>query len=344
MSTQLYRVRPNPGDASKLVLRPFAGGLDKPFNTRWRDVTIGSTKPSAATTGVLPGSALTVMGGDQTLTTPGVYRNIDFQGHVYCRSMGLEFYNCRFRGGADGLNLVDCTRPNTSALFVDCTFRPDFVTVNRVGIFGGNYRAIRCQVSNCTDFFGVVTPTGNGTSLTPNDPTNVIIEGCYGYDFLYWSPDPSHADTDNATHNDGVQIHGGSGTIIRGNYFNMTESPDSTVEAGGHPSNNLYGQGVTLTPVVGNISNVLIEKNWLSNGVAGFIAVGSPYTLQAAVKNNRFGPVNPRTIDGITAARRVIVRVGDTIDNFPLVTGPDTVAGNINLEDGTPVTVWRTAA
>ena len=59
-----------------------------------------SGKPSAATTGVKPGSTLTRHDGDITITTDGtVLANLDIHGFVTVRAKNVTISNCIVRGG-----------------------------------------------------------------------------------------------------------------------------------------------------------------------------------------------------------------------------------------------------
>ena len=346
---RLYRFAERPGEVPPAILRPFMGGADAPFNIRPRDFVLGVTKPGPTNTGVLPGSALTTVSGDITVTTPNTtLENLDIHGRIFARALNLTIRNCRIRGLGTpaGANLVECLRSDTSTLLVDCTLAPDTPALSwGNGVFGGDWTALRCDVGHVVDGFGALSMTGD-----PAGPTGVKLLGCYFHDFAYFSPDPAHqgqpgAGNDNATHNDGIQIHGGSGTIVRGCYFDMTESPYSAVSTGGHPSGGLYGAGITLTPNQGPVTATLIESNWLDHGSSGVHGIG-PYPIAATIRNNRFGPnIAATDLNGTGLARRAITfpadpAIADVLD-FPASTGPDLLAGNVDEATGQPTTIWR---
>ena len=324
--TGLYQLVERPGQVPDAVLRPVDGGADRVFSTRYRTVDIGTTKPTADLTGTLPGSTLIPVSG-MTNTVAGYFENYDFQGPFINQAPGVTVLrNCRIRrlvdpGSATGvvtnqrfdsfLVLIDCE--------ISCTVSTPFVT----GVLGGNITALRCKVHDVVDMFGIYC-----TDTDPTGPTNTVIEGCYGYDLTYYSPDASHVDTDNNTHNDGIQLQGGSGMVARGNWFDMTQGPLSYYDPVlGHPSGGLIGQGVTVTPTRGATHSFLIEANWLNHGIRGVIAEGPLVNISGSVVGNRFGRAildNPAAPYGPIVTR----------------TGFFTAAGNVYDDDGSPATIY----
>lgn len=349
MTSAYVLQEPVPGT---LHARPLGGGPDIPLNTRWRDVQLGVTKPDGSNTGTVAGIPLrTVTQEILSITEPNtVLENLDIHGRIIARAPGLIVRNCRIRGTATPNNLIEATRPGNSATFIDCTLIPDVPQLGVDAFLGGDCTFIRCEVAHVVDGWGVLTPVFGGIG-DPAGPTGVSLLSCYFHDFLYWSPDPAHqgqpgAGNDNATHNDAVQVHGGYGAIVRGCHFDMTESPYSTVGAGGHPSEGLYGQGVTLTPNQGAIAGAVVEENWINRGKHGVVGSGVPsFPLSATVRNNRFGPdfvSADVTGTGVVAPRPVIFPANEwnLIDGLRTTTGLDDSQGNTNY-DGSPVMIWR---
>lgn len=290
----LYQLRERPSRVPPAVLIPFAGGPEEAFNTRYRDVQVGVTKPNASNTGILPGTVLQRVNGSIVIpeTSKGeTFENLDIHGRILNQGIGVTVLrNCRIHLDeipTANTGVVNNQRPGAFTVLVDCEIYSTVSTRLVNGFLGGNTRFLRCKFHDTVDFMSVYNPDNDN----PDGPTNVVVEACYGYDLLYYSPDPTHIGTDNRTHNDGVQIQGGSGTIVRGSRFDMTEGPLSHVDlaAGGALSEGLIGQGVTITPVRGSTHGNLIENNWFDYGIRGIIAEGSAGLISGTVRGNKFG-------------------------------------------------------
>jgi len=81
----------------------------------------------------------------------------------------------------------------------------------------------------------------------------------------WWYPDPNHAD---GSHSDGIQIQGGSGTVMRGNYIDArfdTTIGDSPWSRNSDASYRAMSC-LMYTPNVGAITNTVVDKNWLFGG------------------------------------------------------------------------------
>lgn len=333
MTATLYRYRAGVPEGTA---RPFHGGEDIRFST------VGVTKPTAATTGVLPGSMLTPNYGDIVVEDENEsLENVDLHGRLLIRAPGFRGYNCNVRGGAsiETGGLVDCVPAGwDDALFMHFTLAPDVRGPGWTGIFGHDYIAYRCDVSGTDDGFGVIPPPGGDGS----EPCGVQILSSFVHDLQFWTPDPSHVD--NKTHNDGIQVHGGSGFELRGSNIEMTFTDHNGV--GGTPRSVDDGDGVNFTPLTGPIADALVERNWFDYGAAGVRGAGTTdvLTVQAVVRNNRFGPnfnLRDTLVPGVTAQRPMSFNIGYTnIADLPGETGTDLVAGNVRY-DGSPALVWR---
>ena len=90
---------------------------------------------------------------------------------------------------------------------------------------------------------------------------------------VHFSPDPSHSD--NQSHNDGVQVTGGTNITISGNNIQ-----------GAHNAAIMVGQGTA-------ISNLKITNNWLGDGGCTVNVTqngtGGPI-LGTTIQNNKFAP------------------------------------------------------
>ena len=228
---------------------------------------LGSYEPSASTTG--HSGSLTLLSGNQTITTAGTtIENRDITGKVIVQAANVTIRNCRIRGaGAESSNtaLVFASSGSVSNLLIeDCTLVPDTPSVWWNGINGHDFTARRCNIYHTVDGCGLFN------NSNPGGPINVTIEGCYIHDLSYITPDPNHTG-DNQTHNDGIQLQGGSGAIIRWNsinaYYSATVGTQPTPKTGtvGNPG---YDQGGALACLmfnndVGATTEVNIYENWL---------------------------------------------------------------------------------
>ena len=246
----------------------------------------GYTKPHAGNTGVRPGSNLTTVSGDITVTVDGtVIENKDIWGFVKVRAANVVIRNCIVRGsGPAGGNtgLVDCNHKNARNVLVeDCTLVPQVPSVWITGVIGKEYTARRCNVYNVVDGFGAYNVSNRSA------PTNVTIESCWVHDLSYFAVDPNHAN--GPTHNDGVQIQGGANITIRGNNiecFMSTMAGDQNYE-----SRNI-GQGILIQPNLAPITNSDISYNWIDGGKVGlYYVLGKTGAPQATgrCEGNRFG-------------------------------------------------------
>ncbi|MBC7459869.1 MAG: right-handed parallel beta-helix repeat-containing protein [Thermoleophilia bacterium] len=102
--------------------------------------------------------------------------------------------------------------------------------------------------------------------------SSVTVEQSWLHDSTHYDQDPSHAD--NQSHNDGIQVHGGSNYRFVGNTIT------------GH--NNA---AIMVNQAVSHTSDLLIDRNWLDGGGCSInIAAANQYgTSQLTVTNNRFG-------------------------------------------------------
>ena len=266
-------------------------------------------KPTAANTGVRIGSTLTAYRGDIVVTTPGtVIENKDIYGFVRIRAANVTIRNCRVRGsGPAGYNtgLIDCNHHAVrNALIEDCLLVPDFPSVWLDGVIGKEYTARRCNVYNTVDGFGVYNSTDRSA------PTNVTIESCYIHDLSYFAVDPNHGY--GPTHNDCIQIQGGSNVRVRGNTIACFMS--KTAGNQNYEAINI-GQGVLIQPNLAPVVNSDISYNWIDGGKVGlyFVLGSQPTQLFGSCTGNRFGTSQYRF--GGTSAYEIRVKRGVTFTN-----------------------------
>jgi hypothetical protein len=98
-----------------------------------------------------------------------------------------------------------------------------------------------------------------------NAPVNFTMESCYIHDLAWFTPDPSHSN--NQTHNDDVQIEGGSNIHMTGNNFTgLISTTVGTLGSSLRPPGNQANSAFMIKPDVGQISDIHILHNWLAGG------------------------------------------------------------------------------
>jgi hypothetical protein len=271
----------------------------------------GSYKPGPATTGILAGTILIPHYGDIVITRPGtVIQNEDIHGFVTVRAANVTIRNSRVRGSGPGrtdTGLIDANGPAVrNLLVVNCDLTHDFPSVWVDGVIGHDYTALRNNVHNVVDGFGVYNAFNRNANL------NVNIEANWVHDLNYMSPDPEIYD--NHTHNDGIQIQGSGATVGRvqvnivGNNIQAFAGPGSNTRSPYYPA--VTGQAVGITPNVNPVHDVVIDRNWLDGGaqsvtmIPGHRGTGSGIILT----DNMFGHGQALVrMNGVRAQRPVLI-------------------------------------
>jgi len=302
-----------------LTLTPSDAEPPAPEPPRW---------PDATTTGVPHGTALTTVtapihGGDTlggtatravyTCRVAGAtYTGLRFPQLVQVAAPNVTFRNCSFvgvpdPGGSTALLLIRDDRPANgpvpSATVTRCTFKP---TVRpRAGhlfdaIRGSQVRVTACDISRCIDGVHIFGSTQVG------DPWagHVTVEGCWVHD-LTVAPDPGQAATGGLSHNDAIQIVGGSSIHVVGN-----DLGDARMAS------------VMCTPTGRNAtSDIVIRNNRIGVSSSGI-----------NVNDSRLpGPIEGLVIEGNEFSRQPTPMIGSrrTMDRAA-------VNGNIWTDGGTP--------
>jgi hypothetical protein len=125
-------------------------------------------------------------------------------------------------------------------------------------------------------------------TANPNGAVNVTVESCYIHDLSFFSPWPSAPD--NQTHNDCVQIEGGSNIRFTGN--NFTGLVSSTVGTPNlAPPGKQANAAFMIKPDVGQIANINISNNWLGGG-AFTININNDLDANHTVMLGNIGRIN----------------------------------------------------
>jgi hypothetical protein len=228
-----------------------------------------AAKPTASNTGVPDGTALRVHSGDLNVTTNGaIIDGLDVRGSIYVHANNVTIKRSIIRGGPKSPNnqaLIASWWGNTNIKVQDSTLVASYPSYYLDGLSGGNITATRLDISRVVDSVKVI---GGNVSVT-----NSWLHGN-----AHFSPDPLQSD--NQTHDDGIQITGGKNITITGN----------TVE-GAHNAAIMVGQGKTT-------GNINISGNWLAGGgcTINVTQAGTGTPIQGmAIRTNKFGPGNHGT-------------------------------------------------
>lgn len=259
----------------------------------------GEGGPSAATTGVPAGTKLTVHNGDLTITKPGtVIDALDIRGFVEIRAKNVTVRRSLIRGGAaTGLRGVVQNNAPTATGFVleDSEVRPAHPSVWLTGVKGANFTMRRVHVNG-----GVV----DGVMVSGNQ---VRVESSYIHGLVSYADDPTHAD---GSHNDGVQVVGGSDITVTGNTILAAPGQNSVLQ---------------VTQDVGPTRRLTFSRNRVDGGTCSVKLThqGGTSLGPVVVSGNRFG-------DGMSIPGCAILRTGAT---------SLAESGNVWLDGGLPVAV-----
>jgi hypothetical protein len=226
------------------------------------NLVAGTYRPGATTTGYLTGTSFTVVSGNVTHSTPStVYRNTKFEGKVTRAASNCSYLNCWFAGEASPVAsspLVNCDNDYTGTYFEDCTFQPGTPNVyHSYGVVGEGFTAKRCYFRYAID--GVRIRNLNGAVAS------VTIEQSFIDELAWWASDPDQVD---GSHNDGIQMEGGSGIVIRYNYIRGYSC--QTPGIGDQPTGRNPSQPQALSALMYtnnvNAINAQVYSNWLAGG------------------------------------------------------------------------------
>jgi hypothetical protein len=231
----------------------------------------GTYHPSASNTGYYPGTLTTTVTTNQTYSTPGAtISNTNFDGaRVSVTAANITFSNCWFQGDNSVNALVTCSNAAVAnAQFTDCTFLPKFVRYETNGIIGHDYNLLRCDLSKCVDLLNISNSTLYGT-FGAGWPCGVSVQQCYLHEMAWWTAATSGVvhTSDTETHNDLIQIFGGSGLSVIGNTMDarfarqyghwqvgdLSEEPYSSITLGSLPDGGPF-QGIPQRGVTGGVA------------------------------------------------------------------------------------------
>lgn len=277
----------------------------------------GQTKPNAANTGVgviapAPTSAnTTTYTGDYTFSTDGSISNLHITGRLIVNGGNVTVKNCIIDrhvdiNGSGNLTIVNSeVRINqlraastdtwgiythTASAAATIQFCTIHATMSPMSIYvAGGVGSQNLTVDRC-NIYDVMDGIDTYNTTTPTGALNTVIKGNYIHGLNYLTPEPRQSD--NVTHCDCLQISGGDGMEVFGNYHHAYAGQFSNAPkyvAGTHPQ---ALSAIMITPNTGPVTNTNIHDNWFDGGEITFNAgaldrQGGANTGSA--NNNRFG-------------------------------------------------------
>lgn len=300
-----------------------------------------ATLPTAQiTAGLMPSTllagegSLTVHTGNITYSDSSslmkVIRDTKFVGKVSVTGQNYTFKNCLFLGSANNSANFQCTNDNArNILLEDCEIRGANTNNNDYtdsdGIYGHDFTTRRVWIHGVVD--GVhPNPRSDGT-VNWHDYGSVING------LSYYSP--WHYQSNNASHNDCIQINGGHGIYLTGTKleaFYDTTIGQALVDASGQvapASGNFYYPNMQATsclmgtPLSKPSGNYVFSKCWFDGGAYSFNFASNTPAYDAPVTFDRcvFG-----TRQRVPNARIMVIAAAQ----------PFFTATNNTLRDGTP--------
>lgn len=241
--------------------------------------TPGSVIPSAANTGVIAGSKLTVVNGDITVRQRGtVLQNLDVRGLIRVEAADVVIRNSVVRGRAitGSSALIYAGSPNVSNLLIeDVELRSSIASPSINGVMGSNFTLRRADISGVIDSVHIFGD-------------NVLVESSWMHDNLHYTNDPNW--NGGPSHDDSVQVQKGTNIRIVGNSISGAKNA-----------------AMQVTQDAGVTSNLTFSKNWAEGGACTVnVAQKSRGAIRGFVmQNNTFGASKfscPAIIDNGTTA------------------------------------------
>lgn len=231
--------------------------------TQAHAATSPAERPSAANTGVPPGTTLTLHDGNITITKAGtVLSDLDVHGFVVVEASNVTIERSIVRGGiSHGDTALVKVVSGTNVVVEDSELVPEDPSVQIDGIRGANYTALRDNIHGTTD----------GSKVTGD---NVTITDSYIHDLPYWAHDPDQGGK--PAHNDGVEIFVGKNLHITDNAFYIATYGNSAMQV----NQNL-----------GVVTDLHFTGNYADGGHCTVNLVEQPRSSMTGIQvdDNRFG-------------------------------------------------------
>ena len=214
--------------------------------------------------GVPAGLTLKRHNGNLAITKDGtVVDGLDIYGFVSVRASNVTIRNSRVRGtdpGTTNSALISAYGDHRNLLIEDTTLRADHPSPYLNGLQGRNFTARRLDISQVVD-----------TAMIFGD--NATIEDSWLHGNTHFDPDPNQPD--GKSHDDNIQIEGGTNIVIRNN----------TIEGS-------FNAAIMVTQNYARSSNIRISGNRISGGGCSInlSEKGKGPITGMTIENNVFGP------------------------------------------------------
>lgn len=253
-------------------LKPAAAAAPAPAPAPTPAPTPGPTTsvagPSTAGFGVPSGTALQVVNGNMTITKAGtVVSNVDLRGYLLIQADNVTVKNSVIRGGAAATKsdaLIQAWWKAKNLKIVNTTLKATNRSLHIDGLSGSNYTAEGLDISGVVDATKVIGG-------------NVTIRNSWFHDPIHSASDPNQPD--GKTHDDGIQIEGGTNILIENN------------KIGG-----FHNAAIQVTQNYAATHGVTVRNNQLSGGgcqvnvTAKGAGGGGKAISSFAITSNGFGP------------------------------------------------------
>ena len=289
--------------------------------------TLGTTKPTAALTGVgslvetdgtLRSAPTIIIDGDVYLTGGQTLADRIIKGRVYSSGTGNVVENCDIRGAVaapTAYAYLIKTSDSTGTLIRHCTLRPQTHSYYWNGIGQKNYTAYRCDISRVTDGFSAF-------SLASDKLCKINVSACYGHDMIQFRPDRANTPTNPRaeTHGDFIQLENNvqdpADIVVEGNWFNARHEYAVDAYTGEIiATNNKNRSCIMLSPIdngnSGSTCSGSFINNWFDGGFMTLNAGGNNPGGRIIVRGNRFErPTETATSGGPGVYASLVIDAG----------------------------------
>ena len=274
----------------------------KPKPTPTPTVAEPPGKPGPTNTGIPPGTKLTVVHGTVTVTKPGtVIDSQDIKGQLIIQASNVTVKRSLIEG-AKGQDASVDIQSGSGILIEDSEVTDTYPSLGNDDMRVRGATVLRLNIHGGVD----------GIKLFSNS----TVSASWIHGLTYFAHDPGQAN--GHTHNDAIQILGGSNFHVTGNWLQSATMDNSAIQ---------------VTQSIGKISSLFISGNWADGGgcsfnLDGHNGAGKQLPLNGiTVVSNRFGHTS-RVYKGNCA-------IVDT-----LATHLVSSIGNVWDASGTPVTIY----
>ena len=236
-------------------------------------------KPGPDNTGPTAPELLVPSGSITVMQDGAVIENVSVSGSITVKAANVTIRNFRIHGGGNASGGGTSYGINVKSIASNVLIEDgEILAISSAGVLGANFTARRLNIHHSG---------GDGVKTTGNN----LVESCWIH----------HLGMNPGSHADGNQTRSGSNITLRGNFMDMV--PPEFPGGPGSPFNsNVTG---LFQAEIGNISNVTIDRNWLTGGsYTLFLETRYGYSFSGLwITNNRFGRdfrVGPLSISDVT--------------------------------------------